>query len=81
MGANLLNFQIVWTIITFLVLMIGFFFKILHFEIGPFTGNILIISTYFIFYTPNIILPLIFAIMIRKGKIRNYYPSLIKFIK
>lgn len=81
MGTNLLNFQIIWTFITFLVLMIGFFFKIIHFEIGPFTGNSLIVFTYFIFYTPNIILPTIFAIKTRNGKIKNYYPTIIRFIK
>ncbi|MCF7567008.1 helix-turn-helix domain-containing protein [Sabulilitoribacter arenilitoris] len=80
-GVNLLNFQIVWTFITFLVLMVGAFFKIIHFEIGPFTGNLLIVTTYFVFIIPNIVLSIIFAIMIRNGKIKNYYPNIIKFIR
>ncbi|WP_223549735.1 helix-turn-helix domain-containing protein [Aestuariivivens sp. NBU2969] len=80
-GSNLLNFQIIWTFISFLVLTIGAFFKIIHFEVGPFTGNSLIVTTYFVFYIPNIILPIIFATMIRNGKIKNYYPCIIGFIK
>ena len=80
MGANLINFQIIWTFITFLALMIGAIFKIMHLEIGPFIGNNLIVTTYVIFFIPNIILPILFAIITRKGKIRNYYPSIVKFI-
>lgn len=79
-GANLLNFQIVWTFITFFALMIGVFLKIAHLEIGPFTGNLLMVTTYFVFYIPNIALPIIFAIKIKNGKIRNYYPTIIRFI-
>jgi transcriptional regulator with XRE-family HTH domain len=79
-GANLLNFQIIWTLLAFFVLIIGAFLKIQHLEIGP--GN-LILSLYFWFflYIINIILPIIFAIKIKKGKIRNYYPNIIKIIK
>jgi len=61
--------------------MIGIFLKIMHLEVGPFSGNIFIIATYIIFYIPNIILPLIFAVKIRNGEIKNYYPSLFKIIK
>ncbi|WP_452229299.1 DUF4870 domain-containing protein [Lacinutrix sp. MEBiC02404] len=79
-GANLLNFQIIWTLLAFSVLIIGAFLKITHLEIGP--GN-LILSLYFwlFLYIINIILPIIFAIKIKKGKIRNYYPNIIKIIK
>ena len=79
-GANLLNFQIIWTFLTFTVLIIGAFLKILHIEIGP--GNFML-SLYFwaVLYIINIILPILFAVKIRKGKIGNFYPNIIKLIK
>ncbi|MFS4483297.1 DUF4870 domain-containing protein [Hyunsoonleella sp. 2307UL5-6] len=79
-GANLLNFQIIWTLLAFFVLIIGAFLKIIHLDIGP--GS-LILSLYFwlFLYLLNIILPIIFAIKVNKGKIGNFYPNIIKLIK
>ncbi|MBP1838870.1 helix-turn-helix domain-containing protein [Formosa algae] len=80
MGANLLNFQIIWTLLAFFGLIIGAFLKITHLEIGP--GN-LILSLYFwlFLYVINIILPIIFAIKVNKGQTGNFYPNIIKLIK
>lgn len=81
MGINLLNFQIIWTFFCFLVLMFGAFLKIIHFEIGPFTGNTTIFIGVFIFYPINIILPILFAIKVRHDKMKCFYPNIIRFIK
>ncbi|WP_066217793.1 helix-turn-helix domain-containing protein [Formosa haliotis] len=79
-GANLLNFQIIWTLLASFGLIIGAFLKITHLDIGP--GN-LILSLYFwlFLYVINIILPIIFAIKVNKGQTGNFYPTIIKLIK
>ena len=79
-GANLLNFQIIWTFIAFTALIIGAFLKISHLDIGP--GNfVLSLYVWMILYSINIILPILFAIKIRNGKTGNFYPNIIKLIK
>jgi uncharacterized Tic20 family protein len=81
MGANLINFQIIWTLFTFLALMIGAFLKITHIEFGPFSSVSFPIYAWAILYIINIILPIIFAIKIKNGKTGNFYPNPIKLIK
>ncbi|MDO5981170.1 helix-turn-helix domain-containing protein [Flavivirga spongiicola] len=79
-GANLLNFQIIWTFIAFTILIIAAFLKVIHLEIGP--GNfILSIYIFAVLYPLNIILPIIFAIKIKKGKTGKFYPNIIRLIK
>lgn len=77
-GINLLNFQIVWTFVTFLVLTIGALFKILHWRFG--SGYPL-----FIFwgtsYSINIIIPIFNAIKTKNGKDKILYPNIIRIIK
>ncbi|MFI1745901.1 DUF4870 domain-containing protein [Thalassobellus sediminis] len=80
-GANLLNFQIVWTFFASAVLIIGAFLKITHLEIGPFNSFTFPIYFWVILYVINIILPIIFVIRIRNGKIKGFYPNIIKLIK
>ena len=75
-GANLLNFQIVWSIFTFISIFTFALFKIMHYR----TYNIL----FYVFiglYALNIILPITFAIKTNKGKTENLYPNFIKLIK
>ncbi|WP_347923618.1 helix-turn-helix domain-containing protein [Pontimicrobium sp. SW4] len=79
-GANLLNFQIVWSFIAFLILTSSAFLKIVHLEIGP--GNfILSFYIWIILCIINIILPILFATKIKKGKIGDFYPNIVKLIK
>lgn len=75
-GANLLNFQIVWSILTFLSITTFAIFKIMHYGYYPFLFY-LFISLYIL----NIILPIAFAIKTNKGETENLYPNLIKFIR
>lgn len=80
MGANLINFQIIWSLIVFLTPISGIFLSITHTNIGP--GNfIILLFVMGTLYILNIILAIIFAIKVRNGKIKNYYPSLIRVIK
>ncbi|MFC0520706.1 helix-turn-helix domain-containing protein [Mesonia maritima] len=75
-GANLLNFQIFWCIVTY-CLFIGYaFLKIMH--ISGFT--ILIYSAMFLVLI-NIILSVLFAIISRKKMSKNLYPTIVKLIK
>jgi transcriptional regulator with XRE-family HTH domain len=72
-GANLLNFQIIWTVFLFLPVL---FFLILGTQIldhlfGYFIG----------LYLLNIILSVYFAIVSSKGNLKRKYPTIIKLIK
>ncbi len=75
-GANLLNFQIVWSVLTFISITTFALFKIMHYG----TYDIL----FYIFiglYALNIILPITFAIKTNQGKTVNLYPNIIKMVK
>lgn len=75
-GANLLNFQLIWSIISFFTIFAFAFLKIMH------VGSYEIIFFIFVgLYALNIILPITFAIKTNKGKTNNLYPSIIKLIK
>ena len=75
-GANLLNYQIVWSIITFISI-IGFAFsKIMHYGYYP-----ILFYIFIGLYALNIILPITFAIKTNKGKTKNLYPNIIRLIK
>jgi transcriptional regulator with XRE-family HTH domain len=75
-GINLLNFQILWTLICNVPLLLFTIFRVQHWSNGMFflylTG---------IFYLINILYPITISFLISRGKIRNYYYSGIKFIK
>ena len=75
-GANLLNFQIVWSVVTFISITAFALFKIMHY------GTYEILFYVFIgLYALNITLPILFAIKANKGKTENLYPNIIKLIK
>lgn len=75
-GANLLNYQILWSIITFLCITGFAFSKIMHYGYYP-----ILFYVFIGLYALNIILPIIFAIKTSKGKTENLYPNIIKLIK
>lgn len=75
-GANLLNFQIIWSIFTFLSITSYSLFKIMHF--GKFD---ILFYLFIALYTINIVLPIMFAIKTKNGEPRSMYPNLIKIIK
>ncbi|PCJ67445.1 MAG: DNA-binding protein [Bacteroidetes bacterium] len=75
-GANLLNFQIVWSGLSYLLILIFAFTKINHWDYADmlfyaFVGLNLI----------NMVLPILFAVRTKRGKPTNGYPSIIKLIK
>jgi transcriptional regulator with XRE-family HTH domain len=75
-GINLLNFQILWTLICNVLLLLFTIFRVQHWSNGMFflylTG---------LFYLINILYPITISFLISKGRVRNYYYSWIKFIK
>ncbi|ALM08254.1 DNA-binding protein [Sediminicola sp. YIK13] len=75
-GANLLNFQIIWSIIAFLSITGFALLKILNFKYYP-----ILFYLFIGLYAMNVILPIIFAIKTNKGKTENLYPNIIKLIK
>jgi uncharacterized Tic20 family protein len=70
-GANIINFQIIWYLIT--VIVVGIIFVGLHYKAAGYMLMLMLVT--------NVVYPVIAAILIRKGKIRNYYPTLIRFIR
>ncbi|WP_029038012.1 helix-turn-helix domain-containing protein [Salinimicrobium xinjiangense] len=75
-GANVLNFQIVWTILTFLSITGYAFLKIMHY------GTLdIMLYIFFALYAVNMILPIVFAIKTKKGQIEEGYPTPFKLIK
>ncbi|QRM88270.1 DUF4870 domain-containing protein [Lacinutrix sp. WUR7] len=75
-GANVLNFQIIWTFVTSTIVIGYAFLKIMHYETFSSLGYI-IIGLYLL----NIIIPIISVIKIRKNNFQKTYPSLIQIIK
>lgn len=78
-GKNILNFQILYSIITFLLIFFAAFGKITHFKMilsfEIFLLTVAILGTFIFFF------PIINAIRISKGTIKNFYPTVIRFIK
>jgi len=68
-GANLINFQILWTVLLYGITIIGVFGKISHIGFGY--------SIYLILGLPllNIILAIYYAIRTNKGRTKTYYPN------
>lgn len=75
-GANLLNFQIVWSVLAFTSITVFTIFKIQHYGTPTF-----LLYLFIGLYAGNIILPILFAVKVGKGKTGNFYPDLIKLIK
>ena len=75
-GANLLNFQIIWSVLAFLSITTYGFLKIMHY------GKYDILFYIFIgLYVLNIILPILFAIKTKNGESKELYPNFIRLIK
>lgn len=71
-GAGIINFQIIWYVVTVIIigiLLIG----LTDYKSVEYMMLLLLVT--------NVIYPVIVAIRVRKGKIRNYYPALIRFIR
>ena len=75
-GANLLNFQIIWTVFTYVSLVIYMYTSITHYR--NFGSLIYVII---ILLTSNTVIPIVFAIRMNSGRKEKLYPGLIKFIK
>ncbi len=69
-GANLLNFQILWSVLYFAVMIIGVLGKLSHTSFSLFLYSVVII------FILNIIMPIVFAIKTYNG---NTAPLYIKF--
>ncbi|WP_159801398.1 helix-turn-helix domain-containing protein [Flavobacterium sp. MK4S-17] len=76
-GRNIINFQIIYTILTYGILLVAVFGKIMHYSI-PFNEMLLGLLGISIL---NFIYPIITAIRINKGTIKNFYPVLFRIVK
>lgn len=74
-GARLINFQILYSMILFVLVMISASLKILHYPFGN-TGLTLV----FFLYSANLVYALITTFLIRTGKIKSYYPAIVRFV-
>jgi len=68
-GANLINFQIVWTVLFYASIVIGFLWKLTHSNFNIFLYSIIILPLL------NIILTIVFAVRANKGNIKVHYPN------
>lgn len=75
-GANLLNYQILWSVFTFLSIALYAFFKIMHYDFYQIAFYIFIGL-----YVINIILTILFAIKANNENTGEFYPTPIKLIK
>lgn len=75
-GANLLNFQIVWSVFTFISITAFTMLKIMHYGLYEIP-----LYLFIALYTLNIILPILFAIRAKDGRVGKFYPRVIKLIK
>ena len=76
-GANLLNFQITWTILSTISILGFAFLKISHFS-GSYQ---ILLYAFFGLILINMVLPVSFAIKTQKGNVKRLYPNLIKLLK
>lgn len=75
-GINILNYQIIWSILSNVCLFIFAYLKITH------SGNgMQFIYAFFILCGINFCYPVYAAIKINKDNVKNFYPELIKIIK
>lgn len=81
LGKNILNFQIIWTFITYGSFLLFATVKIMHLNLL----GILTFETIAIFWillnAINIILPILFAIKTSKNHSKMFYPKILKIIK
>lgn len=81
-GKNILNFQIIFTALIFFILIFGF---LSFFIFSNYRNQLFIYQLSLILFltlpTLNFILPIVNAICISKGTIKNFYPNIIRFIK
>jgi|SRR5690554_5155896 len=75
-GTNILNFQIVWTILSNICIVTFAILKIMHLE----NSNWFILA-FLVLYIANFIYPIVNAILINKGKTEKFYPEIIRFVK
>ena len=83
-GADLLNFQIVWSLLTFGIMTVALFSFITKASIGsPGDDSYLhpVFTMVAILYLLNFIYPVIVSILICRNGLRKYYYPLIRFIR
>lgn len=79
-GANLLNFQVLWSAVTYLSLILFIVAHIFHIT-NSFLNFKFLIFFWLISNLINIILPILFAIKTSQGKTHGLYPNILKLIK
>ncbi len=75
-GVNLLNFQILWTVVSFLSIFFFAFFKISH----MFSYNRFLLYIYLFLFVSNIFLSIRAAIKAKRGEVKGY-PEIVQWIK
>ena len=75
-GVNLLNYQIIWTALTYTSLMLYGFFRISYNENFKF-----LFYLFLGLYVLNIIIPVYCTIQTANGKTKNLYPNIVRLIK
>ncbi|WP_318642356.1 helix-turn-helix domain-containing protein [Flavobacterium ardleyense] len=75
-GANLLNFQILWSTLSALVLLTYLYFKISHYPLSEILGYAWISLSLI-----NVVIAITFAVKTYKGTVGHLYPNILRLIK
>jgi transcriptional regulator with XRE-family HTH domain len=75
-GANVLNFQILWSVFAYCSITLFAIFKIMHYA-----NHSIFLYIFIGLYILNIILPIVSSVCITKGKTEPFYPKIIPLIK
>lgn len=75
-GANILNFQLVWTVVTYLCIIVGWLLAMGFNRTGLWFFGVVALA-----YAVNFFLPFFAAWQARKGKGVRFYPALVKIVK
>lgn len=75
-GANILNFQLLWTIVSFPLVGIGAFMKLESFD-----HAYLFFVAAGLLYVANFLLPLVAAWKTRQGKGLRFYPEVVRMVR
>ncbi len=81
LGKNILNFQILWTIVTYSSLILFALAKIMHFNVFSVSVFEFVFVVWLFLNGVNVFVPILFSVKTNKAKKTIFYPSLIRFLK
>jgi len=75
-GIDVLNFQLTWSLLTYPLMVIAFFIKVMHYP-----GFMTLFVIYLILHVVNLLYAIVSSVIISKGAVCNLYPVAFRLIK